>query len=184
MSPKKKRRRNKDIGFDSAKFAYQLSDGVGLMQIDGISYSTILTLLAETGVNLDDFPTSDHFVSWMCISPNKKITGGKVISSHTRKNSCALAYAFRQAANTAGNQKDTALSHYFHRFAFRKGRKAAIMATARKMAVTVYNMLQKGQPYKPETLEDYQENLRAQKVNNIQRTIGQSGIKAEELAFG
>jgi transposase len=153
------------------------------MQIDGIGYGTILTLLAETGVDLGDFPTSDHFVSWMCISPNKKITGGKVISSHTRKNKCALAYAFRQAANTIGNQKGTALSHYFHRLAFRKGRKVAIMATARKLAVTVYNMLQKGQPYKPQPLEDYQENLRAQKVKNIQRTISRLEVKAEELAF-
>ena len=164
-------------------YAYQLSDGVDLMRVDGISYGTILTLLAETGVNLSDFPTSAHFVSWMCISPNKKITGGKVISSHSRKNKCALAYAFRQAANTVGNQKDTALSHYFRRLAYRKGRKVAIMATARKLAVTVYNMLQKGQPYKPEALEDYQGNLRAQKVKNIQRTISRLEVKADELSF-
>lgn len=153
------------------------------MQIDGISYSTILTLLAETGVNLSDFPTSAHFVSWLCISPNNKVTGGKVISSRTRKNKCALAYAFRQAANTVGNQKDTALSHYFHRLAYRKGRKVAIMATARKLAVIVYNMLVKGQAYNPETLENYQETIRVQKVKNIQRTIARLNVKSEELSF-
>ena len=153
------------------------------MQIDGISYSTILTLLAETGVKLSDFPTSNHFVSWMCISPNKKITGGKVLSSHTRKNRCALAGAFRQAANAVGNQKGSALSDYFHRLAYRKGRKVAIMATARKLAVTVYNMLQKGQLYNPPSQEEYQKSLRAQKVKNLQRTISRLAIKADELAF-
>lgn len=119
----------------------------------------------------------------MCLSPNKKITGGKVISSHTRKNKCALAYAFRQAANTVGNQKGTANSDFFHRMAYRKGRKVAIMATARKLATTVYNMLAKGQEYRPQTQEDYQETIRAQKVKNLQRTISRLEIKAEELSF-
>lgn len=160
-----------------------MSDGVDLMQIDGISTSTLLTLLAETGVDLSTFPTSDHFVSWLCICPNNKVTGGKVFSGSTRKNRNALAYAFRQAANAVGNQKDTALSAFFHRIAYRKGRKVAIIATARKIAITVYNMLLKRQAWQPQPLEEYQEKVRTQKIKNIQRTIGLLGIKANELAF-
>ena len=77
------------------------------------------------------------------------MSGGKVLSSKTRKNKGRLAYAFRQAANAVGNQKDTALSHAFRALAYKHGRKVAITATARKIATIVYNMLEKGQPYQP-----------------------------------
>mgnify|MGYP001608046435 FL=1 len=160
-----------------------MSDGVDISQVDGISTGTILTLLAETGIDLSSFPTSDHFVSWLCLCPNNKVTGGKVFSGSTRKNKGPLAYAFRQAANAAGNQKDTAMSAFFHRIAYRKGRKVAIVATARKIAVTVYNMLQKRQAWQPQPMEEYEKKIRTQKIKNIQRTISQMGVKAEELAF-
>ena len=154
------------------------------MSIDGISYNTVLTLVAEVGLDLaSQFPSAKHFVSWMSICPNKKITGGKTLSSRSRKNKNKLAHAFRQAANTVGRQKDTALSHFFRRIAYRTGRAVAVTATARKLAVIVYNMLVKGKPYQPQGLEDYQEQVRNQKVKRIQKTIKQLQIKSDELAF-
>ncbi|WP_161094529.1 hypothetical protein [Elizabethkingia anophelis] len=44
-----------------------------------------------------------------------------------------MATALRHAANSIGNQKDHELSSFFKRIAFRKGRVAAITATARKL---------------------------------------------------
>lgn len=152
------------------------------MVVDGISYRSLLTLIGEVGLDLSKFPSGDHFVSWMCICPNKKITGGKVKSSKSRKNKNRLAAAFRQAAN-AVERKDTVLGHQFRALAYRKGRKIAIQATARKIAITVYNMLQKGQPYQPPSMEEYQEKVRSQKIKNIQRTIKNLALKPEELTF-
>jgi uncharacterized membrane protein len=59
--------------------------------------------------------------------------------------------ALRNAANSIGKLKDTALSNFFKRIAFRKGRAAAISATARKLAVIIWNMIVKKIPYKPQT---------------------------------
>jgi len=82
------------------QYAYQLSDGVDLMAIPGVSYTTILTLIAEVGMDLNQkFPSAKHFVSWLGLCPNRKVSGGKVLSSKTRKNKHRLAIAFRQAAN-------------------------------------------------------------------------------------
>ena len=112
------------------------------MEIDGVSYNLVLTLAAEVGFELaDHFPTAIHFCSWMGLSPNRRITGGKILSSRTQKNKNRLAHAFRQAANTVGRQKDTALSDFFKRIAFKKGRKVAITATARKLAVITLSLI-------------------------------------------
>ena len=104
-------------------------------------------------------------------------------SSKSKKNKHRLAQAFRQAANAVGRQKNTALSHFFRRLAYRKGRKVAINATARKLAIIVYNMLVKKEPYRPTDLEKYQHKVRHQKIKQIQRTIEKLGIQATELAF-
>ena len=180
---KKKKVSKNDPRFNMAKYAYQLTDGIDLTQIEGVSYGLLLTLISEVGLDLSKFPSSKHFASWLGLSPNKKISGGKVLSSKTKKNSGRLAVAFRQAANSVGNQKDTALSHFFHKMAFRKGRKAAITATAHKLAVIVYKMLDEKRAYTPMSNEQYKELVRLQKIKRIQKSINKLNLKAEELAF-
>lgn len=180
--PKKKKKRAKnDPQFDLAQKVYQLAEGKDLLEIDGVGYGLLFNLLAEVGLDLSKFSTAKHFVSWLCLCPNKRITGGKVISSKTRKNQGRLAYAFRQAANAVGNQKDTALSSSFRSLASRRGRKVAITATARKIATTVYNVLEKGQAYQPMGTEEYQKLVRLKKIRNIQRTMRKHQIELNEL---
>lgn len=152
------------------------------MEIDGVSYNLVLTLASEVGFDLADyFPSAKHFTSWMGLSPNRRITGGKLLSSKTQKNKNRLANAFRQAANTVGRQKDTALSDFFRRIAFKRGRKVAITATARKLAVITYIMITKKQRYQPPQLEVYRQNVRDKKVKSIQRTMRRLDITVEEL---
>ena len=181
---KKKTRSKNAPKVKADEYAYQLTDGVDLMSIDGVNLDTILTIIAEVGLDLKEkFPSAKHFASWLGLTPNKKITGGKVKSSRTQKNKNKLAYAFRQCANTVGNQKDTALSYFFRRIAYGKGRKKAIVATARKIAIIVYHMLTNKEAYKPVALEEYQQKVRQQKINNIQKTIKRLGIKEQEIVF-
>ena len=152
------------------------------MAINGVNYNLILTLCAEVGFDLGkSFSNSKKFSSWLCLCPNKKITGGKVLSSRSKKNKNRLAVAFRRAANAVGRQKDTPLSDFFRRIAFKKGRKVAITATARKLSVIVYLMLTGKQNYQPEGLDDYREKVRKQKINYIQKTIKQLGLSSTEL---
>jgi len=126
---------------------------VDLLQIEGISYQFIQTFMAEVGTDLSAFPTQDHFVSWLCLCPNKKVSGGKVLSSKTKKSKHRLKVAFKNAAVAAGKQKDSPLGHYYRRMKAKKGKGTAVTATARKLAVIVYNMIQKGEAYDPKRLE-------------------------------
>lgn len=172
-----------DPGFDIKAYAYQMTGGVDLSQIDGVDTNTIFTLLTETGFELKEkFKTAKHFTSWLGFAPNRKITGGKIISSHTEQVKSPLSYALRQAANAAGNSKGR-LGDFFRRIAFRNGRTAAIIATARKIAVIIYKMLENKEQYSYNYLSTEMERIKKAQVKNIKKRIKQFNLGQEELGF-
>ena len=93
------------------------------------------------------FGTAKQFASWLRLAPNNRKTGGKIISNKVPKGSNRLKIVFRQAANAIGNLKDTHLADFFKKVLYRKGRTAAVSATARKLGVIIWNMVVKKQPY-------------------------------------
>lgn len=170
---------------DLNQMAYQYFDGIDLMAIEGVSHSTILALISEVGPDgFSKFPTAKHFASWLRLAPNNKISGGKILSNRIPKGSNRLKIALRQAANAIGNLKDTHLSDFFRRVAFRKGRQAAVSATARKLAVILWNMLVKKQPYQPPTEYLFLDQKRKLGlVKRIKKQMAKFDITADELDF-
>ena len=129
--------------------SYQYFGGVDLLEIPGVSYSTILTLMSEIGPNgLDEFPSSKHFTSWLRLAPNNKVSGGRVMSSRVQKGSNRMKLAFRNAAYSIAKLKGTPLHKFYKKIAFKKGGRKAITATARKLAVIVWNMITKKVAYR------------------------------------
>lgn len=180
---KSKPRQKNDPKFDIKGFAYQMTNGVDLSQIDGVETNTILTIMSEVGFDIKEkFKTAKHFSSWLGFAPNRKITGGKTMSSNTQKVKSPLAYAIRQAANSAGNGKSR-LGDFFRRISFRKGRSVAITATARKIAVIIYKMLETGQNFSYEYQKDETKRFRNIQLRNITKKIKQLGINENELIF-
>lgn len=59
--------------------------GVNTLAIFGISEIGALEILAETGSDMSKWPDEKHFVSWLNLCPNNKISGGKLISSMVMK---------------------------------------------------------------------------------------------------
>ena len=82
--------------------------GVDLTQINGLGPYLALKLVGECGTNLAAWPTAKHFTSWLGLAPHNKISGGKVLSSKTRRTSNRAASLLRLAAGTVG-RTDTAL---------------------------------------------------------------------------
>lgn len=181
--PKKKIRQKNDPKFDVKAFAYQMTDGIDLSQIEGVNINTILTMMSETGFDIKaKFKTHKHFASWLGFAPNRKITGGKLLSSNTPKVKNPLVYAIRQAANAAGNSKGR-LGDFYRRIAYRKGKGVAVIATARKIAVIIYKMLETGNKYSYQYAIEDKKRIRTSQINRIKRTINQFDIKSSELAL-
>jgi len=164
--------KNTPKNIDLNLIAYQYFDGVDLYAIEGFSHGTVLSLMSEIGEKgIRKFPNGQHFASWLRLAPNNKISGGRILSSRTPKGSNRLKIALRQAANAIGNLKDTHLSNFFNRVAYRKGRSVAVSATARKLAMILWKMLYYNQQYNPPTIYEYLDQKRKKRVAELQKQI-------------
>ncbi len=59
----------------------------------------------------------------------------------------------------------------------------AVIATAGKLAVILWNMLVKKQPYSPVLPTEYLDKIRQNQIQQIQRKIQQLKIHGNELIF-
>jgi transposase len=148
-----------------------------------MGHSGLLTILSEVGWELKKFESSKHFTSWLGLSPNVQKSGGRILSSKTRKNNSIAAQAFRQAANSVGNMKNHPLNSFFRRIAIRRDRINAIVATARKLAVIYFNMITKQEDFNYIPNEEYEKRIRQKQVNRIKKLIEQYKLKPQELEF-
>lgn len=186
-SDKTHKRINKNAikGIDLNQASYQYFGGVDLMSIEGMSHATVLSIISEIGPEgFHKFETAKHFTSWLRLAPNNKISGGKLLSSKTPKGSNRLKIALRNAANAIGNLKDTHLSNFFNRVCYRKGRTVAVSATARKLAVLLWNMVVKNTPYKPPTEYLFLDEKRKLKlVARVKKQIAKFDLTKEDFGF-
>jgi len=149
--------------------------GVDLTQIHGLGPYLALKLVGECGTNLSAWPSAKHFTSWLALAPHNKISGGKVLSSKTRRTSNRAASLLRLAAVTVG-RTDTALGAFYRRLSGRTGKAKAVTATARKIAVLFYNTLRHGMSYDDPGASYYEDRYRQRVLRNLQR-------RAKSLGF-
>ncbi|MGH7056488.1 MAG: IS110 family transposase [Acetobacteraceae bacterium] len=148
--------------------------GVDLTQIHGIGPSLALRLVGECGTDLSAWPSAKHFTSWLCLAPSNKISGGKVLSSKTRRTGSRAAALLRLAAVTVGHTQ-TALGAFYRRLSARVGKAKAVTATARKIAVLFYNTLHNGMIYADPGASYYEERYQARMLKNLQRRAKRLG---------
>ena len=130
------------------------------------------------------FPSSKQFTSWLRIAPNNKISGCKILNNKIPKGSNRLKIALRHVANAIGNLKDTHLSDFFRRVAYRKARATAVSATPRKLAVILWNMITKKIPHSPPM--EYQflnQKRKLRLVAKIKKSIAKFELKYDDLGF-
>jgi len=168
--------------FDVRNLLYQLTS-VDLTQIHGIGSGVALTLIAECGTDMSRWPTEKHFTSWLTLSPGCKISGGKVLSSHTRKSNSRVAARLRLAATTVG-RTDTALGAFYRRLSARIGKAKAVTATARKIAVLFYRALRFGMQYKDPGADQYDQRYRERVVKQLERRAAHFGFSLQPVEAG
>jgi transposase len=154
--------------------------GTDLTQIHGLGPALALKLVAECGTDLRAWKTAKHFTSWLCLAPGNKISGGKLLSSRTRRSSSRAAALLRLAATTIG-RSDTALGAFYRRLSSRIGKQKAVTATARKIAVLFYNAVRFGMAYHDPGAAAYEERHRSRVLANLQRRAKTFGFELAPL---
>ena len=148
--------------------------GIDLTEIDGLDENTVLTIIAITGLNMEKWPTAEHFASWLNLAARPKISGGKVLGHQKRFTNNPATQAFRMAAQTMWQNKGI-LGHLYRRLSASKGSKKAIKAVARRLAVIFYNMVKKKMKYDPKIVALDQEQVRARKIARLQKEAEKMG---------
>lgn len=172
--PRHRTRQPNALQFDVREALYALI-GVDLTQIHGMGPYLALKLISECGTDLSKWPSSKHFTSWLCLSPGNKISGGKILSSKTRRSSSRAAVLLRLAAVNVGKTQ-TALGAFYRRLAVRIGKAKAVTATARKLAVLFYNVMRYGKEYRDPGVDYYEERYRQRVLKSLQERARRMGL--------
>jgi transposase len=143
--PPQKRRKNQPH-FELAQELARVT-GVDFSIVPGLSAMTVQTAVSECGIKLRvHFPDEYHYASWLGLTPNNKITGGRVFSTRSRHRPSLTAVALRLAAQSLQSSK-SALGDRFRRLRARLGAPKAITAMAHLLARLIYRGLTHGQAY-------------------------------------
>ena len=149
--------------------------GVDIVAVYGISASLAQIIIVEIGTDMSKFPTEKNFCSWLGLAPHNEITGGRVIRSSTLKNHNRAGQAFRLAAASVA-RSNCAYGAFYRRLKSRIGPGQANVATAHKIARTVYNMLKFQQEYQATSAAEYEQRFREREIKYLQRKAGQFGF--------
>jgi transposase len=120
--------------------------GVDLTAVPSINVGTVQTFVAEVGPDLSRFRSASALASWLGLCPDNQISGGKILSSRTRKVDNRLAAARRMAAESLCRDKSY-LGQYYRRMRARLGGPQAITAAAHKLVRIIYRLITTGEGY-------------------------------------
>jgi transposase len=161
--------------FDLRSHLYRIS-GIDFTQIDGLESLTVQTILSEVGLDPTRFSTVKHFCSWLGLCPGSKISGGKILSSKTRKGNHRAAHAFRMAAQSLANSH-TALGAFYRRIRSRLGAPKAVTATAHKLARIFYRLWTTRAAYVDAGADAYEQQYQQRVLKNLKQRAKQMGFE-------
>jgi len=181
---KRKGRLKKKYGnqpqFDLRSELFRMS-GTDLTRIDGIDVLTAATIFSEAGYDMSRWETENHFVSWLRLCPDNRISGEKIIGQGRLPTNNRATIALKMAASGL-RKSHTYLGAQFRRLRTKLGAPVAIKAMAAKLARLVYRMLRYGMQYVDQGMEFYETQHRKLQINSLKRKAAQLGFQIIEAA--
>jgi transposase len=138
-TPTHRQPQRNEPAFDLRTPLYRIT-GVDLTQVPGLPAPTIHIVLAEVGLNMHKWPTDKHFASWLGLCPDNQISGGKGLTTGSRRVQNRASRALRMAAQRL-RTSPSYLGAFFRRMRSTRGPAKATTATAHKLAKILYHML-------------------------------------------
>lgn len=145
----------------------------------GINERAAQAMLAETGLQMGQFPSAKHFASWIGVCPGNNESAGKRKSGKTRQGNPHLRRLLIQAAHAAAQSKKSYLAAQYRRIASRRGPKRAAMAVAHSIAVIIYHLLRDQTTYQDWGGNYFDERDRQATEKRLVRRLQRLGYQVE-----
>jgi transposase len=165
--------------FDLRQQLFRMT-GKDLTQIDGIDVMTATTILSEVGWDMSKWKTENHFVSWLRLCPDNKISGAKIIGKGRLPTNNRVTNALKMAASCL-RLSNTYLGAQFRRFRTKLGAPVAIKAMAAKLARLVYRMLRFGMEFVDRGAQFYEDQMHALQVRHLKWKAAKLGFQLTEI---
>jgi transposase len=146
-----------------------------LQSLPGISHDSAAAILAETGSDMNQFPSAAQLSSWAGLCPGNARSAGKSKGSHTTHGNRWLRSTLVECAWAASNTKDCFLHARFQRIA-PKGRKRALVCIAHALLRLIWNTLKTGAPYVERGPQALNETQRRRLIRHHIRRLGRLGV--------
>lgn len=118
-----------------------------LDSIPGIGPAAAQVIIAETGGDMNQFPTAGHLASWIGVCPGMNESAGVVKSGRTRVGNSHLKRILGVAAMAAIRNRESYYGVFYRRLAARRGSQRALVAVMHKLAIAIWNVLKTRKPH-------------------------------------
>jgi transposase len=142
-----------------------------LTTLPGVSQTSAMIIVAETGGDMSVFENSGKFTGWTGLRPRNDESAGKFKSTATTKGNKHLRAIIVQVAWAASRTKGSFFMNKFQKLAMRKSRKKALVAIGRKMLVIIWHILSEKAQYKPNLVHIYDPVKVEHKIKYHEREI-------------
>jgi transposase len=115
--------------------------------IPGVNRIAAISIVAETGGDMQRFPSAGHLCSWGAMCPGQNESAGKRRSGKTRKGNVYLRRTLIQSALAATRKRDCALQARYHRVKRQRGHKKAVVAVGHQILEIAYYVMRDGCSY-------------------------------------
>jgi transposase len=147
-----------------------------LQTMGGIKDLAAASIIAELGVDMNQFKDATHLSAWSGMCPGNNQSAGKSKSSRIRKGNKHLKVTMTQVAWALSRTKNTYLGAKYRSLVPRRGKKRAIIAIGRKALVICYHMLKNNVSFQ-ELGVDFLDNLEPERKAKYHEK------RLEELGF-
>lgn len=161
-----------------------------IITIKGITYLSAVLIIAEIGVDMNQFESSKQLTSWAGLSPANNESANKKKSVRISKAGQYLKPLLVQCALASIRDKDSYYGRKYLHLRAHRGHKKAIIAIARMMLTAIYHIISKGEEFNPCDLDEimnlsqpnsFKEHKQALTVELAIQFLQESGINTSVL---
>lgn len=147
--------------------------------ITGMNLRSAQDVVAEIGLDMNQFPSHKHLCSWAGVSPGNNESAGRRKRARTKKGNKWLTAILVQCAQAAGHTKNTYLGAQFRRFAGRKGKNKAAVIVAHSILEAAYFVIRDQVSYQDLGPQHFDQLKKDHIIRSYVKRLENLGLKVE-----